>query len=158
MDFDGLSHLMNASEKLEMGIAELYSLFGKALPEDRTFWEQLGFEEKNHADLIASIHETFIPLGEEFPTSILAWTRTEVDRANQIVTDYLAAFAEAAPDREKIFNTALDLELAAGEIHFQCFMKKPLKTYWRRCSSSSTRRTRTIASESTPICNSMALQ
>ncbi|MHB8148548.1 MAG: rubrerythrin family protein [Desulfobulbia bacterium] len=124
MDFDGLSHLMNASEKLEMGIAELYSVFGKALPEDRTFWEQLSFEEKNHADLIASIHETFIPLGEEFPTSILAWTRTEVDKANQIVTDYLAAFADAAPDREKIFNAALDLELAAGEIHFQCFMKK----------------------------------
>ncbi|MBU4202355.1 MAG: hypothetical protein KKD59_00080, partial [Acidobacteria bacterium] len=29
---DGLGHLMNASEKLEMGIAELYSLFGKTLP------------------------------------------------------------------------------------------------------------------------------
>lgn len=128
MEMDSIDQLMGASKKLEMGIAELYSLFSQALPQDREFWEQLSFEEKNHAALITSIQETFVPLGKDFPTEILAWSRNEVDKANKIVTDCLSTFTESAPDREKIFNLALELELSAGEIHFQCFMKKPPTT------------------------------
>ncbi|MDG4475469.1 hypothetical protein [Thiovibrio frasassiensis] len=128
MEMDSIGQLMDTSEKLEKGIAELYSLFSQALPQDREFWTQLSFEEKNHAALIASIKETFVPLGKEFPTEILAWSRNEVDKANKIVTDCLSAFTESAQDREKIFNLALELELAAGEIHFQCFMKKKPST------------------------------
>lgn len=126
MTIDGIDQLMNSSEKLERGIAELYSLFSKLLPEDREFWEQLSFEEKNHADLITSIQETF-GIGfcyEDFPTSLVAESWQEIEKANKVVTGYLAAFQEQLPEREQVFNIALELERAAGELHFQSFMKK----------------------------------
>ena len=128
MDMDTIGPLMAASEKLEMDIAALYSIFSRSLPEDSEFWEQLCFEEKNHAALIASIRETFVPLSMEFPVTIVAESLTELERANKVVAGHLATFQEAPPDREKIFNTALELELSAGEIHFQCFMKNPPAT------------------------------
>ncbi len=121
---DTIGPLMAASEKLEMDIATLYSIFSRSLPEDSEFWEQLSFEERNHAALIASIRETFVPLSMEFPVAIMAESLKEVERANRVVAGHLATFQEAPPDREKIFNTALELELSAGEVHFQCFMKK----------------------------------
>lgn len=124
MDMDSLAPLMDASEKLEMDIATLYSIFSRSLPEDSDFWEQLSFEERNHATLIASIREIFAPLSMGFPVSIMAESLKEIERANKVVSGHLATFREAPPDREKIFNTALELELSAGELHFQCFMKK----------------------------------
>jgi hypothetical protein len=118
-----LSQLIEESVQLELNVAELYLVFYRALPEDADFWRRLFMEEKNHAALIRSIEEGFMPAGI-LPKGLLSSSLGKIREANAGIVTLIARFKTASPSREEAFSIARKVEESAGEIHFQAFMKK----------------------------------
>ena len=80
-------------------------------------------EEKNHAALIRSGLEYFLPAGR-FPAELLPPILDGLQKTNRRLTDMIEGFRNRPPSREEAFNTALRVEQSAGEIHFQRAMAK----------------------------------
>ncbi len=118
-----LSRLMEESIQLELNISELYKLFHDLFDEDSDFWWRMLLEEKNHAALIRSIQELFVPKFT-FPSELFTAPLKNIRQGNAEIRKLIKRYEENAPCREEAFNTALHLELAAGEAHFQLFMEK----------------------------------
>jgi hypothetical protein len=118
-----LSQLIKESVQLELNVAELYLVFYHAFPDDADFWWRLVIEEKNHAALIRSIEEGFMPAGI-LPDQLLSSSLDKIREANTAIVTLIARFKTAPPLREDAFSIAHTLEESAGEIHFQTFMKK----------------------------------
>ncbi|MCP4349005.1 MAG: hypothetical protein GY795_26290 [Desulfobacterales bacterium] len=115
--------LVDESIKLELHVANLYSLFEKLFPEDAAFWWKLAFEEKNHAALIRSGKEHFEPFGK-FPHDLLTPVLQELKDTNSRLETLIKKYEETSPPREEAFNVALMIENSAGELHFQEFINK----------------------------------
>ncbi len=117
------TEIIDETVKLELNAAEVYRLFREIFPEDREFWNELHEEEKNHAELLQSIREV---IGEDdsFPEEFLSAALDDLKSINSRIAWLLTKYATAEPGRSEAFNTALDLEESAGEIHFQAFMEK----------------------------------
>jgi len=118
-----VSELIEESIQLELNVGELYLLFCHAFPDDTDFWWGLCVEEKNHAALIRSIKEGFMPVGI-LPDELLSSSVGKVREANTGLVTLIARFKTASPSREEAFSIAHALEESAGEIHFQTFMEK----------------------------------
>ena len=58
-----LIQLANEAMRLEYNVSKLYMIFRDAYPEDAEFWWKLVIEESNHAALIKSGLDYFMPEG-----------------------------------------------------------------------------------------------
>lgn len=121
MDND-LVKLAEEAIRLEYNVSRLYMIFRDAHPEDAQFWWQLVIEEGNHAALIKSGLEYFMPLGI-FPEGMLP-EMADLQEANAELESLLEQYEASPPSRETAFNIALKTEMSAGEIHFQRTMTK----------------------------------
>jgi len=118
-----ITALAEESIKLELNVSEIYYLFHSYFAGDANFWRKLALEEKDHADLIRSGIEEPLPMGE-FPHEILSDNLQDLKGTNKKLHSLLKQFKNIPPSRELAFNTALEIEASAGELHFQDFMDK----------------------------------
>jgi ferritin len=118
-----LTELIDESIRLELNVADIYLFFQAAFPEDADFWWDLALEEKNHAALIRSLKEHFLPLGK-VPQDLLASSRETIRETNAMIRELIDKYRRTPPSRKEAFQTACDLEESAAEIHFQDFMSR----------------------------------
>jgi len=117
-----LIKLAEEAMRLEYNVSKLYMIFRDAHPEDANFWWQLVIEEGNHAALIKSGRDYFMPVGV-FPDGMLS-AMEDIQEANKELESLLQKYAVEPPSRETAFNVALKVEMSAGEIHFQQTMTR----------------------------------
>jgi uncharacterized membrane protein YhiD involved in acid resistance len=120
---------MDEATKLELNVSKLYLVFSRICTEDADFWWQLSIEETNHAALLENVRET------TFKIDLFADSQEEHKRlaeANEKIASMIKKFEQTPATREQAFNTALELENSAGEIHFQHFIEKREKTSTER--------------------------
>jgi ferritin len=115
--------LLDESIHLELNVADLYEVFHIAFPDDADFWWTLLLEEKNHAALLRSAKEAFMPL-DKFPRDLVLHSLEELKHANATLVTLIRKCRDAHPSREEAFNIAVTLEQSAGEIHFQQFVDR----------------------------------
>jgi ferritin len=118
-----ITALAEESINLELNISEIYYLFHSYFAADAKLWLKLALEEKNHAALIRGGIEEFELIGE-FPHKILSDSLQDLKGTNKKLRSLLKQFKNIPPSRELAFNTALEIEASAGELHFQHFMDK----------------------------------
>lgn len=118
-----LRHL-DESIKLELNLARLYTSLNDLFHEDEEFWWQLAMEERGHASLLQQKKKQQQPM-EFFPENLLAGDLQALIDANSKITGLIERYTKHAPSRTEAFRTALELELAAGEAHFQEFLDTP---------------------------------
>ncbi len=118
-----ITALAEESITLELNISEIYSLFHSCFADDANLWWKLVQEEKDHAALIRGGIEEFEPIGK-FPHEILSNSLQDLKETNKKIRSLLKQFKNIPPSRELAFNTALEIEASAGELHFQHFMDK----------------------------------
>lgn len=117
-----LEKIFNESIKIEIKSYELYTLFADSINEDAKFWKQLAKEERNHARLL-SVVKDFIPIGDSFPSDIVAEDIDLLKIRNKEIIEETKAFNKN-PNRKNAFELAIKNEHSLGEIHYQKFMNK----------------------------------
>lgn len=118
---DEFSLLIEEAIKLELYISDLYMLFYRQFPEDAKFWWQLAIEEQNHAALLKTVRQ-MNDSHLNIPPDIIPANHIELADSNKILQEAIAEF-EAQPDRNKAFQFAFKMEQAAGELHYDNFMR-----------------------------------
>ncbi|MGB0130930.1 rubrerythrin family protein [Chlorobium sp.] len=119
-----ISEHLDESIKLELNLAKLYTVLNDLFPEDEDFWWQLAMEERGHAALLQQEKKQPQPL-EFFPENLLAGDLEALIQANSRIAGLIEQYTKTTPSRKEAFSTALELELAAGESHFQNFLDTP---------------------------------
>jgi hypothetical protein len=119
---------LDESIKLELNLAKLYTLFNDSFPDDEDFWWQLAMEERGHASLLQQEKKQPQPL-QFFPENLLARDLQTLIDANAKISRLIAEFSQKIPSRFTAFTTAHELELSAGEAHFQEFLDSPDSSY-----------------------------
>ena len=114
--------LLDEAIELELTISDIYLFFSQCHPEDAELWWQLCLEERNHAALLRSGKDVFLP-EENFPDELIYPNLTEIRESNTTVRETLAAFRQTSPSRSEAFCWALDAEQMSAEMHFQCCME-----------------------------------
>ncbi len=117
-----LIQLANEAMRLEYNVSKLYMIFRDAYHEDAEFWWKLVIEESNHAALIKSGLDYFMPEGY-FPDEIFP-SMEDLQKTNRELVSLLEKYINHPPTRETAFNLALKIEMSAAEIHFQNTMTK----------------------------------
>ena len=115
---DNLLKLLDESIMLELNMSELYVLFSGIFPEDRNFWWRLSLEEKNHAALLKSGKEYFVP-NDKFPSELLDFNIENIMTVNAQIRKYIEMYAAVKPERSEAFSLAYAFENSASELHFQ---------------------------------------
>ncbi|NTV97930.1 MAG: rubrerythrin family protein [Chlorobiaceae bacterium] len=123
-----LQQHLDESIKLELNLASLYTIFNDNFPEDEDFWWQLAMEERGHAALLQQEKKQPQPL-QFFPENLLARDFQTLLDVNAKISGLVVTFSEKIPSRFTAFSTALELELSAGEAHFQEFLDSPDSSY-----------------------------
>lgn len=118
-----LTALIDEAINLELNMSDLYLLFNKVFSEDRPFWWGLSLEEKNHAALIKSGKDYFLPT-DKFPVTLIENCLESMKNMNAEIITLVEKFKNNVPSRQEAFNTAIKIENTAGELHFQRFMEK----------------------------------
>ena len=115
---------LDESIQLELNLATLYTIFHDSFTEDEDFWWELAMEERGHAALFQQ--EKKEPQQQEFfPENLLAKELHSLIDTNAAIVQLINRYKECPPSRSEALQTALDLELAAGESHFQQFLDSP---------------------------------
>ena len=115
---------LDESIKLELNLATLYTIFHDFFAEDEDFWWELAMEERGHASLLQQ--EKKQPQQREFfPENLLAKDLQSLIDTNTRIIQLISNVKEQAPSRGEALQTAHDLEMAAGESHFQQFLDSP---------------------------------
>lgn len=117
-----LIEIIDESVKLELNASTLYSLFYGFYLEDSDFWWELQIEEKNHASLLKSIKEFFIPY-DKMPEGLLVKNLDALKESNEAIESIISKVQKEIPSRLEAFELALELEKSATETHFQMFME-----------------------------------
>ncbi len=118
---------LDESIKLELNLAKLYTLLHDACSEDEEFWWELAMEERAHASLLQQ--EKKQPQPETFfPDNLLAKDLQALIDTNTRITGLIAEYSATPPSRTEALQRAHELELAAGESHFQQFLDSPTHT------------------------------
>ena len=123
-----LLFVIDESIQLELNVSALYKIFHAAFPGDADFWWELLIEEENHAALIRSIKETFMPAGK-FSDKMFLNSLEALKKHNLELCNLIKKYRYVIPSREGAFNTALEVELSACELHFQKFLDKKEKSH-----------------------------
>jgi len=115
---------LEESIQLELNLATLYTIFNDAFSEDEDFWWELAMEERGHAALLQQ--EKKEPQQNEFfPNNLLAKELQSLVDANAAIAQLISNYKTNPPSRGEALQTAIDLEMAAGESHFQHFLDSP---------------------------------
>ena len=122
MKNDDILQLADEAMQLEYNVSKLYMVFRDSHPEDAEFWWHLIIEEGNHAALVKSGIESFMPK-DLFPNEIFP-SMDELQKTNRRLVSLLEKYTNHPPSREIGFNLALEIEMSAAEIHFQNTMTK----------------------------------
>ena len=122
-----LRKLLDEAIRLELHVSDLYVLFHTLFPDDAAFWWKLSLEEKNHAALLKSGREHFLPVGQ-FPVELIDVTLETLVARNQELRETCSGFAATPPSRADAFRFAFALETSAGELHFQHAMEELPRT------------------------------
>ena len=123
LDKNLILEFLDRASSLELIMANMYTLFEKSFTEDSDFWKQLAQEELSHAALLKTAinnPEMSKQLAHDASNDLLQ----EVVKAKEWATALLIKFSEVKPDRLTAFNTAIEAEKTAGELHFQSIMTK----------------------------------
>ncbi|MDY0184473.1 MAG: hypothetical protein RBR43_01170 [Desulfuromonadaceae bacterium] len=120
---DNFNTLLEASIKLELHVARLYLVFYHSQPQDASFWWTLALEEQNHAALLRSIQDVFVPRGS-VPEKLIFDNLEILRQTNEDLSGHIAVYNSQIPTREQAFNLALRIENSAAELHYQNFMGK----------------------------------
>ncbi|MBN1675760.1 MAG: rubrerythrin family protein [Kiritimatiellae bacterium] len=118
-----LAALCEASVALERSAGQLYALYADLYPEDADFWRGLQIEEENHASIVKTMFETYVPLGL-FPRELLDPDLDSLRAANGKVLAALARFREHPPAKRDAYVFAVELEESSGEMYYQEAMVK----------------------------------
>ena len=108
---------------LELKVAEIYNFFHETFSEDKYFWWGLCQEERNHAALIKSTKDVFVPLGK-YPSVFLSISLNDLRESNKELYNIITKYKKARISREDAFKIALQLENLKAEKHYQRFMEK----------------------------------
>lgn len=115
---------LEESIQLELNLATLYTVFHDAFAEDEDFWWELAMEERGHASLLQQ--EKKQPQQKEFfPENLLATDLQSLIDTNTKIAQLICRYKESTPSRTDALQIAHDLEMAAGESHFQQFLDSP---------------------------------
>jgi CheY-like chemotaxis protein/rubrerythrin len=123
MNYD-LEDFLEQAIELELNAAEIYAIFSKAVPEDADFWSGLSWEERNHATLLKTARDMFVP-ADQFPAEMLPAFIQALIESNNWLKIMREKYLKAPPDRQTAFTLALKIEDTAGEKHFQKVMESP---------------------------------
>ncbi len=115
---------LDESIKLELNLAKLYSFFQDSFSEDEDFWWELTMEEQGHASLLLQEKKQPQPL-EFFPDNLLSTDLQSLIDTNRKISELITQYSDTPPSKNEALQIALDLELAAGESHFQQFLDSP---------------------------------
>ena len=115
---------LDESIKLELNLAKLYTTCHDYFVEDQDFWWELAMEEQGHASLLQQEKKQPQPL-EFFPDNLLSTDLQSLIDTNAKITGLIAHYSTETPTITDALQIALDLELAAGESHFQQFLDSP---------------------------------
>ncbi len=115
---------LDESIKLELSLAKLYTIFHDAFFEDEDFWWELTMEEQGHASLLLQEKKQPQPL-EFFPDNLLSTDLQSLIDTNRKISELITQYSDTPPSKNEALQIALDLELAAGESHFQQFLDSP---------------------------------
>jgi rubrerythrin len=113
-----LSRFIDEAITLELRVGDLYTIFGKAFPQDSEFWGELASEEQNHAAQLAGARDT-LTAEAEFWSKLLPSKGALLTSANHKLSSLLRKCKESPPSRKEAFEVALELEQSAGELHYQ---------------------------------------
>lgn len=114
---------LDESIQLEVNVSDLYQLFYVKFPEDSEFWWKLSLEEVNHAALIRSINDLFLP-EKILPQGVIQMQILELHQVNQSIKERISRYKIIAPTRFEAFSYAHELEISAGEAHYEMFMNE----------------------------------
>ena len=114
--------ILDEAINIESNVAELYMSFYKRFPEDREFWRKLSIEEINHAALLETGKDIFLPL-KKFPMEMLPPSLEMLFESNKKILSTIPQYHHLI-SRESAFSIALEIEQYAGEVHFQEAMEK----------------------------------
>ena len=119
---------LEESIQLELNLAKLYTIFNDCLSDDEDFWWDLAMEEQGHATLLQQ--EKKQPQQKEFfPENLLATDLQSLIDTNTKISALIDTCSSKPPTRTEAFNIAYDLEMAAGESHFQQFLDSPTNSF-----------------------------
>ncbi len=113
--------LIQQAIQLELNVGELYLLFHRLLPEDSEFWWELAIEEENHAALLKTA-ELMKNAQVDIPEDLLPPGISDLMKSNQMIIQAREEFKKK-PDRIRAFQLALEIEISAGESHYDKFMQ-----------------------------------
>jgi ferritin len=115
---------LDESIQLELNLATLYTIFHDSFEEDEDFWWELAMEERGHASLLQQ--EKKQPQRKEFfPENLLATDLQSLIDTNKKIETLISRYKGTLPSRTDALHTARELEMAAGESHFQQFLDSP---------------------------------
>jgi ferritin len=115
---------LDESIQLELNLATLYTIFHDSFEEDEDFWWELAMEERGHASLLQQ--EKKQPQQKEFfPENLLATDLQSLIDTNENIKKLISLYKETLPSRTDALRTAHEIEMAAGESHFQQFLDSP---------------------------------
>jgi hypothetical protein len=114
---------LQESIQLELNVSDLYQLFYLKFPADSEFWWQLSLEEVNHAALIRSINDLFLP-EKILPQGVIQNRILEMHKINDSIRESISRYKMNSPSRYEAFSYAHELEISAGEAHYEMFMNE----------------------------------
>ena len=103
---DNSLRIADESIELELNLAKLYTNFSHIFQKDSNFWWNLSLEEKNHAAMLKSVREYFMP-ADVYPPEILSSKLQPLVETNQMLEKLLKDHKDAPPSRESAFNLYL---------------------------------------------------
>ncbi|MEI8185654.1 MAG: rubrerythrin family protein [Chlorobiaceae bacterium] len=115
---------LDESIKLELNLAKLYTVFHDCFAEDEDFWWELTMEEQGHASLLQQEKKQPQPM-QFFPDNLLSKDLQSLIDTNTKIASLIDKYSDTPPSKTEALQIALDLELAAGESHFQHFLDSP---------------------------------
>lgn len=118
---DDIKQFIDESIQLELNISDLYRLYFKIFPEDSQFWWNLSLEEINHAALIRSINDLFLP-DRIFPGGVLNKHTSEMHEVNKTIRERISFYDTDTLSKYEAFSYAFELENSIGEMHYEIFM------------------------------------
>ena len=123
LDKNLILEFLDRASSLELIMANMYTLFEKSFTEDSDLWKQLAQEELSHAALLKTAFSN-PEMSKRLANDVTNDFLEEVVKAKEWATSLLIKFSEVKPDRLTTFNTAIEAEKTAGELHFQNIMSK----------------------------------
>jgi len=112
-------------------MSDLYQVFYARFPEDSQFWWNLSMEELNHASLIRSINDLFLP-EKILPAEGIEIQTEKIREVNNSILNRIKNYKTENLIRYEAFRYASDLENSFGEIHFELFMNGSSESHVHR--------------------------